>query len=149
MLESVVTGGTAKSLKGLGVNFPLAGKTGTSNKEKDAWFIGYTQDVLILVWVGFDNGESIGTTGAGAAVPIFADIIKNIPGYVTQNDFPVPPGIVKKRICVESGKIALPDCPETYEENFLEEFKPEMTCEIHVTSTVFKKLFDDVKKIFK
>ncbi|MDA8403224.1 MAG: penicillin-binding transpeptidase domain-containing protein, partial [Desulfobacteraceae bacterium] len=149
MLESVVSNGTAKSLKNLGVNFCLAGKTGTSSDYKDAWFIGYTPDFLALVWVGFDNGQSIHSTGAGAAIPIFADLVKHMPGYVTQNTFPVPPGVVTKRICSESGKLALPACPVTYDEYYLEENKPELPCDIHTSPTVFRKFFDDVKHLFQ
>jgi penicillin-binding protein 1B len=59
MLQSVVTAGTARSLKSRGIFWPVAGKTGTTNDFKDAWFVGYTPDVLALVWVGFDNGDPI------------------------------------------------------------------------------------------
>ena len=69
MLRSVVTEGTAKSAKNMGITFPVAGKTGTTNDYRDAWFVGYTPDLLVLVWVGFDNGESVSAEGAVAALP--------------------------------------------------------------------------------
>jgi len=75
MLQSVITGGTARSLKQMGISFPVAGKTGTTNDYKDAWFIGYTPDILALVWVGFDDGDSIHATGSAAALPIWVDLI--------------------------------------------------------------------------
>jgi len=69
MLRSAVTEGTGKSLKNLGVTFPVAGKTGTTNDYRDAWFVGYTPDILALVWVGFDNGDTVSVEGAVAGCP--------------------------------------------------------------------------------
>ncbi|MFQ5771413.1 MAG: hypothetical protein ACE5HX_12805, partial [bacterium] len=51
--------GTARSLKTKGISWPVAGKTGTTNDFRDAWFVGFTPDILALVWVGFDNGDTI------------------------------------------------------------------------------------------
>ena len=75
MLRSVVTEGTARALLDRGISFPVAGKTGTTNEFRDAWFVGYTPDILALVWVGFDNGDSIHLAGATAALPIWADLV--------------------------------------------------------------------------
>ena len=63
LLRSVVTQGTARGLADWGIRFPVAGKTGTTNDSRDAWFVGYTPDILILVWVGYDNGASIHASG--------------------------------------------------------------------------------------
>ncbi|MFV9645416.1 MAG: PBP1A family penicillin-binding protein, partial [Desulfobacterales bacterium] len=103
MLRSVVTNGTARSLRNFGISFPVSGKTGTTNNYKDAWFVGYTPDILALIWVGFDNGDSIYSTGSQAALPIWADIINAIPQYVSGEWFRVPPGVVRKIICSETG----------------------------------------------
>lgn len=145
MLESVVKTGTAKSLRRYGINFPLAGKTGSTNGYKDAWFVGYTPDILALVWVGFDNGDSIDATGSGAAIPIFGDLIKEIPDYISKEPFTAPEGIVKLNICRQSRKIATSHCPDTYTEYFLEENKPEDTCNVH-TSSRLKKVLEDIQE---
>ena len=77
-LRSVVTRGTARRLEALGVHAPVAGKTGTTSNERDAWFIGYTHDLVVGVWVGFDDGESIGLPGSRAALPIYAAFLRAI-----------------------------------------------------------------------
>ena len=106
MLRSSVTFGTARALNDLGIAFPVAGKTGTTNDYRDAWFIGYTPDILALVWVGFDNGESIHSPGSAAALPIWAELIKAIPQHVSRNWFQMPPGVVRKVICSQTGQLA-------------------------------------------
>ncbi len=145
MLESVVKSGTAKTLRRYDVNYPLAGKTGSTNGYKDAWFCGYTPDLLALVWVGFDNGDSLDATGSSAAIPIFGDLIKNIPDYISKEPFAVPQGVVKLNICRQSRKIATSHCPDTYTEYFLEENKPEDTCNIH-TSSRLKKVLEEIQE---
>ena len=150
MLQSVVTGGTASALGKMGVDFPLAGKTGTTNGYRDAWFIGYTPDFLALVWVGFDNGDPVMTTGSGAALPIFADLVKAMPGYVSGQPFTMPPGVVKKKVCRQTGQLAESmQCPEKYEEYFLETNQPEKTCQIHKPDNVLKRTFDGFSNIFR
>jgi penicillin-binding protein 1B len=71
-LRGAVERGTARSLHALGVRAPVAGKTGTTDGERDAWFVGFTPDLVVGVWVGFDGGAKLGLTGAEAALPIFA-----------------------------------------------------------------------------
>ncbi len=150
MLESVVDSGTAKALRKMGLDFPLAGKTGTTSNYRDAWFIGYTPDFLALVWVGFDNGDPVSATGSEAAIPIFAELVKSMPGYISKKEFVMPPGVVKKEVCRQSGKLpVLLSCPETYDEYFLEENQPKDKCHIHGATDAFKRIFDGVKKIFQ
>jgi len=132
MLRSVVLEGTARSLKDMGILFPVAGKTGTTNYFKDAWFVGYTPDILALVWVGFDDGSSIHASGARAALPIWAELIKALPRFVSGNWFKVPPGIVKRTVCSESGQLAEKNrCPHPVEEYFLTDNAPTDYCPIH------------------
>jgi penicillin-binding protein 1B len=132
MLRSVVLEGTARSLKDMGILFPVAGKTGTTNYFKDAWFVGYTPDILALVWVGFDDGSSIHASGARAALPIWAELIKALPRFVSGNWFKVPPGIVKRTVCSESGQLAEKNrCPHPLEEYFLTDNVPTDYCPIH------------------
>ena len=78
MLRSVVEEGTARSLKDMGIHFPVGGKTGTTNNYKDAWFVGYTPNILALVWVGFDDGSPVHASGAGAALPIWAELMLSL-----------------------------------------------------------------------
>lgn len=150
LLQSVVEEGTARSLNRMGVNYPVGGKTGTTNDFRDAWFVGYTPDILALVWVGFDDGTSIGVSGSSAALPIWADLMKAIPQHVSGAWFRMPPGIVERTVCAESGQLAAEGrCPETFNEFFLEGHEPEETCPIHRPSSPLKDLFREFENFFK
>ncbi|MGA2403689.1 MAG: PBP1A family penicillin-binding protein, partial [Syntrophobacteraceae bacterium] len=72
LLEGVVERGTAKVLRRHGIDFRCAGKTGTTSEFRDSWFVGYTTDMLVLVWVGYDNNRPTGLTGAQGAARIWA-----------------------------------------------------------------------------
>jgi penicillin-binding protein 1B len=148
MLQSVVSRGTARSLKGRGIFWPVAGKTGTTNDFKDAWFVGYTPDILALVWVGFDNGDPIHATGASAALPIWADLMNSIPGYISEAGFKVPSGVEKRTICDVTGLLAVKNaCPQPVQEYFLAEKIPTEHCGLHGKSGL-KDLIQGVKKLF-
>ncbi|MEI6125958.1 MAG: PBP1A family penicillin-binding protein [Pseudomonadota bacterium] len=150
LLRSVVTHGTARSLNTLGIAFPSAGKTGTTNDCRDAWFIGYTPDILALVWVGFDDGDSMYATGASAALPIWAELMKNIPQHISKNWFPMPEGVVQKTICTESGKLAVSDsCPGPREEYFLAGTAPDSSCPIHQKTGAINSIIRGINRIFK
>jgi len=150
MLRSVVETGTARALKEMGITFPVAGKTGTTNDYKDAWFVGYTPNILVLVWVGFDDGTSIHASGAGAAMPIWAELIKILPQYVSGDWFKIPPGVVKRRVCSESGQLAVSGrCPQPIEEFFLDDNIPTNDCTIHGSKNRLDWIFHDVKDFIK
>lgn len=156
MLRSVVEIGTARSLKGMGISFPVAGKTGTTNDFRDAWFVGYTPDILALVWVGFDDGSPIHASGAAAALPIFADLMNAIPQHVSGEWFQVPPGVIREVVCTQSGHTAVPGrCPDPVQEFFLAEHRPAGPCPLHSTGEArgFKEqvmeVIKDVKEFFK
>ncbi len=108
ILEGVAERGTAAKLKELGM--PLAGKTGTTNKSKDTWFIGFSPDLVVGVFVGFDDPKSLGKreTGASTAVPIFYDFMKEALKDTPPAPFRVPPGIKNVRINADSGRAAMP-----------------------------------------
>jgi len=93
MMEGVVQRGTAPVVKELGV--PVAGKTGTTNDEKDAWFVGYTPDLVTGVYIGFDNPKAMGkgNTGGGLAAPVFTEFMKSAIEGKNVGDFRVPRGI--------------------------------------------------------
>ena len=103
ILEGVVKRGTAKKLKDL--NVPLAGKTGTTNNNYDAWFIGFTSNLVIGVYVGFDNPKTLGRyeTGSKAALPIFKDFVKNSLYKEDFNEFKIPEGIYLTSINYDTG----------------------------------------------
>ena len=131
-LWSAVEEGTGRSLKELGIRFPVAGKTGTTNDFHDAWFVGYTPDVLALIWVGFDDGTSINATGAQAALPIWADLMKRLPQFSGGHWFTPPPGLVQATVCSQSRDLAVEGaCPEPTVEFFLESNVPQQTCRLH------------------
>jgi penicillin-binding protein 1B len=147
MLQSVVTEGTARYLNNMDITFPAAGKTGTTNDSRDAWFVGYTPDILALIWVGFDDEESIHTTGSVAAVPIWAELMRSIPQHISGNRFRMPPGIVKQKVCSETGKIAVRlGCPNIKNEVFLAENVPTMYCPIHRRGDSLKNIIEEGKK---
>ncbi len=146
LLRSAVEGGTAKSLRSKGIWFPVAGKTGTTNDFRDAWFVGYTPDILALIWVGFDNGDPVYVSGGRAALPVWADLMLAIPQYVSESWFMTPPGIVQKEICLDSGMLALPDhgCPDTIKEYFLAGNAPTKECTLHESRLPFGKWFKKI-----
>jgi penicillin-binding protein 1A len=90
MLQGVVQRGTAASVSSLG--FPIAGKTGTTNDYRSAWFIGYTPQIVVGVFVGFDDNRTLGQgeTGTQAAVPIFIDFMRSAADRLPKTDFKVP-----------------------------------------------------------
>ena len=103
ILEGAVQRGTAKKLRDLKV--PLAGKTGTTNNNYDAWFIGFTSRIVIGVYVGFDEPKSLGKyeTGAKAALPIFKNFVKNVVKKRDDHPFKIPKNINLVMVDVETG----------------------------------------------
>ena len=90
LLKGVLDRGTAASARRAGFTRPAAGKTGTTNDYKDAWFVGYTPDLLAVVWVGFDGPKKIGLSGAEAALPIWTEFMKNATASMPVTDFVGP-----------------------------------------------------------
>ncbi|MGH7809177.1 MAG: hypothetical protein ACREP5_02760, partial [Candidatus Binatia bacterium] len=88
----VLDRGTGAMARRWGFTRPAAGKTGTTNDYKDAWFVGYTPDLLAVVWVGFDGPRKIGLSGAEAALPIWTEFMKNATASMPITEFPAPIG---------------------------------------------------------
>lgn len=150
MLRSAVEQGTARSLKDLGIYFPVAGKTGSTNDFKDGWFVGYTPEIMALVWVGFDDGTSLQAPASALTLPIWADLMNSIPQHVSGLWFKAPPDIVVETVCRESGQLALaPGCPETVEEVFLAENPPKERCTLHRGLGPLEGVIKGVKDLFK
>lgn len=124
MLQSVVTEGTASRARALKI--PVAGKTGTSNESRDTWFVGFTPDYAVGVWVGYDDNRPLGgkETGGLTAVPIFVDVMKalNQPGKA----FERPANIVERLIDRDTGLLAPEGAPSdtTLTEVFVEGTEP-------------------------
>ncbi len=149
LLRGVVEKGTGRALGNKGISWPVAGKTGTTNNSRDAWFIGYTPDILALVWVGFDTGDAIKATGAQAALPIWAELMKAIPHQISHNDFRVPDGIVTRMICSDDGKpVVSQNCAKPRKEFFLAQNAPPEPRIKGSIQGVFEKLIKGIKDIF-
>ncbi|MFQ5701624.1 MAG: penicillin-binding transpeptidase domain-containing protein, partial [Acidobacteriota bacterium] len=129
-LEGVMDRGTGSTARDLGFTGNAAGKTGTTDDYRDAWFAGYTPDILALVWVGFDDGSSTGLPGARAALPIWVDFMKHA-GAQTDETFEEPAGIVWERVDPTSGGRARWSCPSAYWMAFLEGTEPTKRCDAH------------------
>jgi penicillin-binding protein 1A len=137
MLETVINRGTGVSARTV-YHFtrPAGGKTGTTDNFTDAWFVGFTKQIATAVWVGIDDPAMSlgpGQTGAQAALPIWARFMKT--AHDTLNlpveDFQMPPGVVKVKICTESHKLATEFCPHTMEEYFPKNLAPTEPCPLH------------------
>jgi penicillin-binding protein 1A len=113
MMKGVIEVGTGK--KALALGRPAAGKTGTSTNYRDAWFYGFTPDVLCAVWVGRDDFKPVGhdVTGGQVAVPIWLDFMRTAVKGLPPRDFPMPPGVVLARANPETGEPAGPDKPKS------------------------------------
>jgi penicillin-binding protein 1A len=124
MLTSVVQEGTARAAQSL--NRPAAGKTGTSNEARDAWFVGYTPSTVAGVWVGFDDNRPLGRreSGGRAALPVWVDVIAARERGQPAVDFPMPSGVVTARIDPVSGLLAYEGLEGAVDEVFLEGTAP-------------------------
>jgi penicillin-binding protein 1A len=125
LLQSVVEEGTAKKIQAL--KRPAAGKTGTTNNYKDAWFMGYTPELLTGVWVGKDKDEPLGVneTGSRTAIPIWLQYMKKVLAGTPIQNFPVSEEIVFSKINSKSGKLTNSDDPDGRFEVFLTSQLPE------------------------
>jgi penicillin-binding protein 1B len=149
MLRSTVEQGTAKSLKDMDIRFPAAGKTGTSNDFKDGWFVGYTPEILALIWVGFDDGTSLQQPASALTLPIWADLMTAVPQHISGSWFKAPPDIVVATICKESGQLADSACSSTLREYFLAENPPKDHCTVHRGLGPLEEVIKGVKDLLK
>ena len=112
MMKGVVDAGTARAVRRMGFRHPAAGKTGTTNDFKDAWFNGTTKDFAVSVWVGYDNNEPMldkrgrGLTGGRAAAPIWVFFLQKVLQGKNKVKFPVPTGIKFETVDVRTGRLA-------------------------------------------
>lgn len=130
LLEGVMQRGTGRSSASLGFSGHAAGKTGTSNDERDAWFVGYVPGLLALVWVGYDDNKPIEAAGSVAALPIWVDLMVRL-GVDGSEPFEAPEGIVEADVDPSTGALATGRCPETVHEIFVAGTEPTEECPAH------------------
>jgi penicillin-binding protein 1B len=140
LMEGVLDYGTGHAARQHGFTRPAAGKTGTTNDYGDAWFAGFTPDLLAVVWVGFDHKRSLNLAGAEAALPIWTEFMKQATAGLPLNEFVPPPGITMVRIDPASGQLATPACPETLEEAFYSGQEPVAPCPLHPVHSELQNL---------
>jgi penicillin-binding protein 1B len=129
MLEAVINNGTAAGVRARGFTAPAAGKTGTSH---DAWFAGYTSNLLCVVWVGYDDYSDLKQEGAHTAAPIWAEFMKKaitLPAYRDVKPFAPPDGVVVLNLDKITNRIATATCPDDYTAAFIAGTEPKETCD--------------------
>jgi penicillin-binding protein 1B len=136
LLEGVVNRGTARRLRQLGLEGAIAGKTGTTDDERDLWFVGFTPELVVVVWLGFDEPRSIGVSSSRGPLPIWADFVKEAVGSQIRGLFIPPRNIERLDIDPESGALAVTGCPSRRSEIFLAGTAPSQICDGRSRSSV-------------
>ena len=131
MMRSVLNEGTGAGARAAGFTLDAAGKSGTTNDLRDAWFVGFTPELLTVVWVGFDDNQPVSLSGGQAALPIWTQFMKNATAGRPSVEFEAPEGITFVDIDRDTGKLAVPGCPRTFTESFLAGTAPTEYCELH------------------
>lgn len=131
MMRSVLNEGTGASARGNGFTADAAGKSGTTNDLRDAWFVGFTPELLTVVWVGLDNNQPLGLSGSQAALPIWTQFMKNAVAGRGSSSFDAPDGVSFVEIDRDTGRIATPTCPRVTNEAFIAGTEPLGVCELH------------------
>jgi penicillin-binding protein 1A len=155
MLADVIDHGTAYKARQLGFRLPAAGKTGTTNEYRDAWFVGYTPKIVTGVWVGFDQPQTIlgGGYAAEVAVPMWARFMREATKGDGDDWYKTPPGVVTANVCRLSGKRPASGCygsyvqaadgsytvtSSVYTEYFAKGTVPNDTCPLHTYRPSFE-----------
>ena len=107
---------------------PIAGKTGTTDDEHDLWFVGFTPELVAVVWVGFDEPAPVGLPSSAGALPIWTDFMLEVLGSRVRGVFPRPNSVAVVAIDPETGARALADCPRRQNEFFIRGTAPKRTC---------------------
>ena len=131
ILQGVVNRGTGASARGRGAQGVFAGKTGTTNDGRDAWFIGFSPRLLVAVWVGFDDNRGLNLSGSTAAVPIYAEFARRLPTHFFEEPFPEVPGTVTASVDPTTGMLVTEECPTSVNELFVAGTEPTERCTVH------------------
>jgi penicillin-binding protein 1B len=141
MMQNVIDHGTGYTVRARGFTAPAAGKTGTSH---DAWFAGYTSNLLCIVWVGYDDYSDLKLAGGSTAGPIWAEFMKKavrLPQYSNTASFTPPSGVVTVSLDKTTNLLATASCPDSYDPAFVEGSEPKETCDRTDQRNVFQKIF--------
>lgn len=131
MMRSVLTFGTAGGARRMGFSYDGAGKTGTTNDLRDAWFAGFVPNLLCVVWVGYDDNAPINLSGAKAALPIWVDFMRRALAGSDPGVWKTPPQVVFLDIDRDSGLLAGPGCDRIISEAFIAGTEPHEVCQGH------------------
>jgi penicillin-binding protein 1B len=128
LLEGVAERGTAAGVRSTGLRGPIAAKTGTTDGEHDLWFVGFTPELVAVVWLGFDEPRSLGVPSSVGALPIWRSFVRDLTGGRVRGAFLRPGDVEQADIEPTTGALALSGCPERRPEYFLEGTRPERVC---------------------
>jgi membrane carboxypeptidase/penicillin-binding protein len=131
MMRSVLNEGTGAGARAAGFTLDAAGKTGTTNDLRDAWFVGFTPELLTVVWVGLDDNQPLGLSGTQAALPIWTSFMTRALAGRASIPFAVPEGVNFADIDRDTGKIAAAGCPRVFREAFIAGTEPTEVCHLH------------------
>jgi len=146
MLEYTMNAGTPAGPGGVrarGFTAPAAAKTGSSH---DAWFAGYTSNLLCIVWVGYDDYSNVTLTGGVLALPVWTEFMKRaiqLPQYSDMKPFAPPQGVVRLTLDKATNQLATPACPDDYTTVFIDGTQPTQTCDQTATEhgNLFQRIF--------
>jgi len=130
LMKSVISSGTARAAY---PGRPAAGKTGTTNNWKDAWFIGFTSDLSTGLWIGYDKlglSLGVGQAAAGIAAPVWGNYMREALRNDPVSDFPAYAMLTQLTVCANSGLLPGPSCKSTISEVFIPEFVPDKICDV-------------------
>lgn len=132
MMKGVLDpGGTGAHLRNILGNIPAAGKTGTTDEFKDAWFVGYTPRICCAVWVGYDRENNVNLPGGSVAGPIWAKFVARAAAQLGADEFVRPSRVEVMNICLDSGQIASEACSRTSPMAFVKNTEPADICYLH------------------
>lgn len=131
MMRSVLNEGTGAAARAAGFTLDAAGKSGTTNDLRDAWFVGFAPTLLTVVWVGLDDNRPLGLSGTQAALPIWTTFMMRALAGQPNLSFPVPEGVTFAEIDPDTGALAAPACPRRFTEAFLVGTEPSQVCPLH------------------
>jgi penicillin-binding protein 1B len=128
LLEGVANHGTGSALRAQGLRGPIAAKTGTTDREQDLWLVGYTPELVAVVWIGFDEPRSLKIPSSVGALPIWRRFVQDMTGGQVRGRFPKPPSVEEVDIDPVTRAVALDSCPERQREYFLAGTEPKSFC---------------------
>ncbi|MDQ3817496.1 MAG: PBP1A family penicillin-binding protein [Acidobacteriota bacterium] len=143
MLSDVIDHGTAHAARGAVKKTAIAGKTGTS---RDGWFVGYTPNLVVAVWIGFDDNKQLGLTGAEAALPAWTEFVRNAVEQRPElggEAFARPAGITFVEVDPETGMLATPSCPQHEQVAITAALAPNLECTKHTAPPALVALTED------